>query len=534
VETQKPIIMEGVTMKYRVVFTGIASLLLAIMLALSGCPSPTDNGGGSSDSAVTASVISGVNAPATGGIAAVTITETAQFTGTVSWTPQPAGGTFAANTAYTATITLTAKAGYTFDGVTANFFTVPGATTTTNAANSGTVIAVFPSTDSAVTTSVISGVNAPATGGTAAVTITETAQFTGTVSWTPQPAGGTFSANTVYTATITLTAKSGYIFNGVTANFFTVPGATTTTNAANSGTITAVFPSTAAPAVNFVPAVNDSVANDAATLGLVGTSVSSSATAVAAAAIDGGKIKITSASAGSATITVSDAANHNATIQVTVAASGSITIGTITKYESTNPLLGAWRIGTTTNFESLIIFTDDFIYYTAPTKQRSPIDWPNRTIKLAVPGISNGAEKDYQVELNATNKLVIKQSYFKDADGKAIDVTFTRIEGSARTDVYDVWYSWDQRTDPLYTLLVIRPTTNTVYASFGAVPGSWDWTKVQWLRSAYELVGVDTTTGIGYIAWGDGSGRTMNYTLEGNELTIVFSDGPYTYTKQNL
>jgi hypothetical protein len=386
--------------------------------------------------------------------------------------------------------------------------------------------------DSAVAIAVITGITVPATGGTAAA-VTDGAQFTGTVNWTPQPVGGTFEANTVYTAIISLTAKAGHTFTGVTANFFTVPGATSTTNAANSGIVTAVFPSTGAPAVNFTPAVNDATTNDVPTLGLVGTTVVSGAPAVATAEITGGKIKITSVSAGSATITVSDAANHNATIQVSVAANGSITIVAIAKYESTNPLLGAWRLGTSTNITELLIFTDEFIYY-APspymTKQDDPIDWPNRTMKLAVPGVNNGAAGNYQVELNANKQLVIKASYFKDEDGRSLDVAFTRIEGSTKTDVYDVWYSWDQRTDPLYTLLVIRPTTNTVYASFGAAGSSWNWDQGDWIRSAYALVGVNLTAGTGIIRWDDGSGETSNYTLDGNELTV----GGDTYTKQNL
>jgi hypothetical protein len=196
----------------------------------------------------------------------------------------------------------------------------------------------------------------------------------------------------------------------------------------------------------------------------------------------------------------------------------------------TNPLLGAWRLGPATNIAELVVFTDGFIYY-APdmTRQADPIDWPNRMMKLAVPGVNNGVATDYQVDLNA-NKLVLKGSYFKDGDGKPIDVTFTRIEGSARTDVYDVWYSWDQRTDPLYTLLVIRPTTNTVYASFGAAGSNWNWNQGDWIRSAYELVSVNPTAGTGIIHWNDGSDENSNYTLEENELTILGD----VYTKQNL
>ena len=90
--------------------------------------------------------------------------------------------------------------------------------------------------------SAIPGVSAPAYGEMPVTTITETAQYTGTVSWSP--ADSTFGGETVYTATITLTAKSGYTLTGLAADFFTVAGATTVTNAAGSGVVTAVFPAT--------------------------------------------------------------------------------------------------------------------------------------------------------------------------------------------------------------------------------------------------------------------------------------------------
>jgi len=88
----------------------------------------------------------------------------------------------------------------------------------------------------------IVGVTAPATGGTPVTTITATAQYTGTVSWSPA-VSDTFTANTTYTATITLTPKTGFTLTGVAVDFFTVAG-TTATNPANSGVITAVFSAT--------------------------------------------------------------------------------------------------------------------------------------------------------------------------------------------------------------------------------------------------------------------------------------------------
>jgi hypothetical protein len=96
--------------------------------------------------------------------------------------------------------------------------------------------------DSTITIADIPGVTPPATGGTPVTVIAETAQYTGTVSWLP--ADSPFLEDTIYTATITLTPKAGYTLTGVTADFFKVSGATTVSNAANSGVVTAAFPTT--------------------------------------------------------------------------------------------------------------------------------------------------------------------------------------------------------------------------------------------------------------------------------------------------
>jgi len=61
-------------------------------------------------------------------------------------------------------------------------------------------------------------------------------------SFTVSGGTGFFNARTHYTATITLTPKTGYTLEGVAANFFTVAGAAPVSNSANSGIITAEFP----------------------------------------------------------------------------------------------------------------------------------------------------------------------------------------------------------------------------------------------------------------------------------------------------
>jgi hypothetical protein len=83
--------------------------------------------------------------PVTGNTPVTTI-DTLQYSGTVSWTPNAV--TFTNGTVYTANITLTKKAAYTFSGIWENSFKVNGATTVTHAeGNTGdtmTITAVFP------------------------------------------------------------------------------------------------------------------------------------------------------------------------------------------------------------------------------------------------------------------------------------------------------------------------------------------------------------------------------------------------------
>jgi len=109
-----------------------------------------------------------------------------------------------------------------------------------------------PPPDEVVTIAAISGVTAPVTGATPVTAITATAQYTGVVTWLPDDV--TFAAETVYTATITLTAKAGFTLTGVPADFFTVATATAT-NLVDSGVVAAVFPATGAAPVVVGPTI---------------------------------------------------------------------------------------------------------------------------------------------------------------------------------------------------------------------------------------------------------------------------------------
>jgi len=198
-------------------------------------------------------VIRGVAIPVTCAIPVTSVFETAEHSGTVSWSGSPT--TFAADTSYTATITITPKLPYQIAGTPANTFIVGGATTVTNSANSGTVTAVFPKTSKVISLSAIAGVTAPVKDATPITTITATDQYTSAISWkeksTTDPATysdftGNFKASKTYKAFITITPKTGYTLCGIAANFFSVTGALSYANSSDSGIVTAEFTVTGA------------------------------------------------------------------------------------------------------------------------------------------------------------------------------------------------------------------------------------------------------------------------------------------------
>jgi hypothetical protein len=92
----------------------------------------------------------------------------------------------------------------------------------------------------------IRGVTAPVKNATPVTSVFETAEHSGTVSWSGSLVDGKFAAATVYTANITINPKLPYQLAGTPANTFIVEGATTVTHLANSGSVTAVFPATGA------------------------------------------------------------------------------------------------------------------------------------------------------------------------------------------------------------------------------------------------------------------------------------------------
>ena len=169
-----------------------------------------------------------VNTPATG----FTISSTGGAIASFAISATPAGMSFNLTTgALTGTPTSIASA---------TAYTI----TATNAR--GSVTRTFRLTVRApivISAAAIAGVTAPNVAMPPVSTTTAGTGYTGTVAWASSGGAlvGNFASATAYTATITLTPTSGYTLTGVTANFFTVAGATPVTNSANAGVITAVF-----------------------------------------------------------------------------------------------------------------------------------------------------------------------------------------------------------------------------------------------------------------------------------------------------
>jgi hypothetical protein len=195
-----------------------------------------------------------VAAPARGGIP-TTYFSAPQYTGNVTWkqTDDNAAlsGVFAAGTAYTATVTLTAASGYTLAGLAAAAFTHAGASSIAYDAAAAVTIAFSATTN--VAAAAVNDLNLsyrvpkPVTEGTP-VSYFSAPQYTGNVSWKRTDdntlLSGVFAPDTAYTATVTLSAASGYTFDGVGANVFAHDGKSSIANAAGAGTVVIVFPKT--------------------------------------------------------------------------------------------------------------------------------------------------------------------------------------------------------------------------------------------------------------------------------------------------
>jgi hypothetical protein len=202
-----------------------------------------------------------IGKPVTGGNPDGAVSASAeQYSGAVAWAGELAeDGTFAAGAVYTATVTLNAAEGYTFAGLPANAFGYTGATAVTSPAGTSgtlTVTIVFPVTvePGLVDALELEGsLTAPETGAAPDTVFTSpnSDQYTGgPVSWSPDPPGGKFAGSAAYTATVTLTAKDGYVFAGAGSFAYGSLAVNQTANADLTVTVSVTFGATEAAVVS--------------------------------------------------------------------------------------------------------------------------------------------------------------------------------------------------------------------------------------------------------------------------------------------
>ena len=153
---------------------------------------------------------------------------------------------------------------------------------------------------------------APVTGETVQTAVTDAAQYSASIGWN-QAVTGTYNANTVYTATVTLRAKDGYYFDGSLLTSYekavTANGAEITLKISENQaalTITAVFPATQEKTIQ----EDTGVQNTQETTNTQSGSKTQAPTVISGVAVSGGS-GVKGVSTGYTTSSVSSAASSS-------------------------------------------------------------------------------------------------------------------------------------------------------------------------------------------------------------------------------
>jgi hypothetical protein len=202
------------------------------------------------------------------GRAPITAFEWFSYTGRLTWkdqtNPDAPVTSFERGREYSVDIALSAKPGFTLSEVQPNTFRYDGADTVKHAAGrEGQSLSIHIDFPQTVVDALVNDLNLtlkipkPVMWETPVTRLTTT-QYTFTVTWDPDPAGGVFEANKFYKATVDLTATMGYTFKNVNGSVHLVTfihngGQLTTTPVENPTawdgkklTLTIAFPITGA------------------------------------------------------------------------------------------------------------------------------------------------------------------------------------------------------------------------------------------------------------------------------------------------
>jgi hypothetical protein len=219
-------------------YPGWGLALLLCLTILAACPSVGED-------AILSETVAGADLTdlipfPEGSSRSTTMAEQPQFTGTVAWEYIFEGGDFVpaqgsgffANVTYRAVVTLTAKPGYTFEGLNEDSFTHRKGVAV-NPAGTGSSLNItirFPKTptegDELVSeTNLGAVIYAPYKGGTPQTTA-DLEQYAAAISWETVAGDaltGIFAPSTIYKAVIVLSPKGGYTLSGLDRGNFTHP-----------------------------------------------------------------------------------------------------------------------------------------------------------------------------------------------------------------------------------------------------------------------------------------------------------------------
>ncbi|MCL2043076.1 MAG: hypothetical protein FWG89_02940 [Treponema sp.] len=184
-------------------------------------------------------------------VAAASTVSNQYTSGNITWQPEVTGGLFAAETAYRATVTLTAEEDYTFLGTATPLINNDPAGTEINMGNYIILWYHFERTDAEPepVTAVTLQITAPVTERMPSTNATFTSnQYTASaITWSPAIADA-FLPQMEYTASVTITAASGFNFIGMPDSVITIngtnTGVTVTRNSSVIITLSYTFPET--------------------------------------------------------------------------------------------------------------------------------------------------------------------------------------------------------------------------------------------------------------------------------------------------
>jgi uncharacterized protein YjdB len=203
---------------------------------------------------------------------------------------------------------------------------------------------------------------------------------------------------------------------------------------------------------------------------------------------------------GTLSVAADEAENSTITVTATSTADASktgtatVTVRTATAPPPANPLIGSWIDSESNSLDCILIFTATKVYYSNQVieeSRRDVLDTDTKEIQLKGPNTTTNVTYKYYLEAPG---LVIKQ-------GDTVIAKLSRIDGSTKTGIEDVWYSDDVSTAGNQATYMLIITTDKVYYNYTY--------NRYWKYTSYTLDASATTDGankkLKLNNWGDGN-----------------------------